>query len=357
MTSNRISIIGRWIVGTTLLVMLGAMTGGCASDQSIISQAAQANTQLQPAIMSDPELANYLQTLGNRIIESAKRADAAGMGPASHTQKGDTSWMFGKNMQFHFVNSKTVNAFTTGGEHMYVYNALFQMCTSEDELAAVMSHEFAHVYCRHVQAGTNRQYEQLGAAGLAAVAGYAAGGQEHGAEYATAAGGGALAAAQFLGMGYTRHDEAQADEWGFYFYSGAGWDPNHFGDFFQAMIDAGYDKTPTELSDHPMLKDRVAAAKARAAEWVEKHDDQFKKPPIADPQKFAALKARAAQIAASTPSDDSLKKAQGLLASFSSCVTPADSQPEQVEARKRLDEAAQKQQQQQQQQPQSNTGQ
>src|SRR5206468_6585679 len=118
----------------------------------------------------------YLQNVGDRIISSANELDKQGFGPASH-KTGDNSWMFSNKMQFHFVNSKTVNAFTTGGEHMYVYNALFQMCKSEDELAAVMSHEYAHVYCRHVQAGTNRQYAQLGAAGAAAVAGYAIGGQ------------------------------------------------------------------------------------------------------------------------------------------------------------------------------------
>jgi len=152
-------------------------------------------------------------------------------------------------------------------------------------------------------------------------------------------------------MGYTRHDEAQADEYGFAFYALAGWDPNHFGDFFQDMIDAGYDKTPTMMSDHPMLKDRVAAAKQRAADWIAKHDEKFKKPPIADPAQFAQLKARAAQIAASTPDDQSLQKAQGLLASFSSCVTPTDEQPEQVAARKRLDEAVAKHQKQTGQQP------
>ncbi|HSV13299.1 MAG TPA: M48 family metalloprotease [Tepidisphaeraceae bacterium] len=332
-------------IHAALLLFLLVALGGCATDNSVINQAAAANQQLQPAIMNDAQLANYIQTLGDRIVAAGKRADQAGMGPSGHT-KEDSAWMFSNKMQFHIVNSKTVNAFTTGGEHMYVYNALFQMCTSEDELAAVMSHEFAHVYCRHVQAGTNRQYAQLGAAGAAAVAGYAVGGKENGATYASTAGSGTLALAKYFGMGYTRHDEAQADEWGFIFYCVAGWDPDHFGDFFQAMIDAGYDKTPTEQSDHPMLKDRVAAAKQRAAEWKQKHDDQFHQPPIADQATFAQLKQRAAQIAASTPDDASLQKAQGLLASFSSCVSPADTQPEQVRVRQRAEEAMQKQQQQ-----------
>ena len=47
-------------------------------------------------------------------------------------------------MRFHLVGSETVNAFDTGGGHIYVYNGLFQLCQNEDELAAVMAHEFAH---------------------------------------------------------------------------------------------------------------------------------------------------------------------------------------------------------------------
>jgi predicted Zn-dependent protease len=63
-------------------------------------------------------------------------------------------------------------------------------------------------------------------------------------------------AGQFIGMGYTRKDEAQADELGFDFYSRAGWDPYRFGDFFQHMIDKGYDKTP-EMERPPQPGQRV----------------------------------------------------------------------------------------------------
>ena len=43
-------------------------------------------------------------------------------------------------------NSKTINAFTTGGHYVYIYDALFQMCKNEDELAAVMAHEYGHIH-------------------------------------------------------------------------------------------------------------------------------------------------------------------------------------------------------------------
>ncbi len=325
----------------TLILSVVLSAGGCASDKSIISKAAAANDQLQPAVMTDADLSGYIQQLGDRVIVAAKIYDNQGQGPKAH-KKGDSSWMFTDRMQFHIVNSKTVNAFTTGGEHMYVYTALFQLCNTEDELAAVMSHEFAHVYCRHVQQGTNRQTGMMVFAYGAQGAGYVAGGSQNGASYADTAGKGAAAIAQFAGMTFTRGDEAEADNWGFRFYGRAGWDPAHFADFFQRMIDLGYDTTPAIKSDHPTLKSRVEAAKTELVDWNKQPNAaSFRKPPLADPTRFAQLKAKAASISASMPDDSKAKQAQKLLASFSSCVAPID-QPEQAAAKQELSKPAAK---------------
>jgi predicted Zn-dependent protease len=316
------------------LICLGFVAGGCATDQAVISQAAQMNTQLEPAIMQDPELAQYLQQVGDRIIGAAKALDAQGYGPKSH-KNGDNKWMFGNDMKFHFVNSKTVNAFTTGGDHMYVYNALFQMCKDEAELAAVMSHEYGHVYARHVGKGMNRQYGLLAAAAALGGAGYLVGGEEHGAEYASLGATAGMAGGQFLNMGFTRKDEAEADKLGFNFYTHAGWDPTKFAEFFQEMIDAGYDKTPAIASDHPTLASRVEDARRRVKE-LPPQAASWQKPPIADAAKFKELQARAAQVAKTTPDDSSLQNSQQLLAALPrSCIIPYTTQDE-VKARQAL---------------------
>src|SRR5262245_47308983 len=127
-----------------MVLLCSAMTG-CASDRSVISQANQEHNALKPAVMNDEELSTYLQSIGDRIIVAATEVDGQHFRPKAHREE-DNAWMFGQGMKFHFVNSKTLNAFTTGGEHMYIYNELFQKCRSEDELAAVMAHEYAHVY-------------------------------------------------------------------------------------------------------------------------------------------------------------------------------------------------------------------
>lgn len=320
------------------LLLATVLLGGCVKDQQVVAQADQLHQGLEPAVMTDPQLASYMQQVGDRIIAAARQLDAQGFGPESHRSE-DTSWMFSQQMQFHLVNSKTLNAFTTGGDHMYIYNELFQNCKDEDELAAVMAHEYGHVYARHVAKGMNRQYAMLGVAGAAGAAGYAAGGKDQGASYASMAAGATLAAAQFVGMGFTRKDENQADELGFAFYTHAGWDPNQFAGFFRTMIEKGYDKTPGMLSDHPTLASRVEETEQRVAQ-LPPEARSWRRPPVADPNQFHQLQARANQVAQTMPDDKTLAKAQQLLNAFPSCVAAVEA-PQQIQAQQQVATEAQ----------------
>ena len=315
------------------------VVGGCAKDSQVINQASQMNTELKPAIIQDPELAGYLQQVGDRIIATAKELDQQGYGPKSHkSEKSD--WMFSSNMKFYFVNSKTLNAFTTGGEQMYIYNELFLQCKSEDELAAVMAHEYGHVYARHVGKGMNRQYTALAAAAALGGAGYVAGGKEHGAEYAALGASAGMVGGQFVNMGFTRGDEAEADKLGFDFYTRSGWDPANFADFFQQMIDKGYDKTPAIVSDHPTLASRVQEAEKRVKE-LPPNASQWRQPPVADQAKFKQLQARAAELGKKLPDDKSLANSQQLLQALPrSCVAPLP-QKDELQAREAIAKKAQ----------------
>jgi len=49
----------------------------------------------------------------------------------------------------HYVNDDTVNAFATLGGHIVIYRGLLEKLTYEDELAAVIAHEVAHIKYRH----------------------------------------------------------------------------------------------------------------------------------------------------------------------------------------------------------------
>lgn len=317
------------------VVLLAGMVG-CTTDRAVISQAQQFHSSLEPAVITDPVLNGYIQQAGNRIIRAAQEY---------YLQEGDDgedrSWMFSEGMQFHLVNSDTINAFTTGGNHMYVYTGLFNMAETEDELAAVMAHEFAHVYGRHVQRGMDRQYGVLGTAALGAVAGYLAGGDDRGMEYAGYGAAAGLITGQLVGMGFTRKDEAEADALGFEFYVRAGWDPDRFADFFQRMIDNGYDRGGAfneYLSDHPSLSSRVEAANARAARIPPNVRQQLRRPPVATPEEFRRLQERAKQVSAAMPQDHTLAASSDLLQALPrSCLTPAIT-PEQQQAAERLEQ-------------------
>ncbi len=326
----------QWLYRRVLMLACFSMalgTIGCAHDAEVVSQAQQVHTQLAPAVMQDADLAGYLQSVGNRIVSAGQQMDKQGLAPKKHKSE-DSSWMYSGKMKFHLVNSSTLNAFTTGGEHMYVYNALFQKCRTEDELAAVMAHEYAHVYCRHIAQSMDRQKGFLGLALAGAGAGALLGGKDNRLEGAAIGGAAGLAVGQFVGLSFTREDEAQADEYGFAFYWRSGWDPKHFGDFFQQLVDAGLDTQPEMTSDHPSLKSRVEIANQRARALGNKAED-YRKAPIADSVRFGQLKSRAAQLGRSLPDDKSMETAQKILSSFSSCVTPMD-QPDQIKARKEL---------------------
>lgn len=55
----------------------------------------------------------------------------------------------GMRFTIHVLRDNTANAFVIPGGHVYVYTGMLDMVTSDDELAAVISHELAHAQMRH----------------------------------------------------------------------------------------------------------------------------------------------------------------------------------------------------------------
>src|SRR5688572_17961211 len=125
-------------ISLVLPTIFGAAS--CATDQSVRAQATDYHKELEPAVLKDPELSDYLQKIGDRVVAAAKELHAQRYGPES-AFKDDSTWMF-TDEEFHLVNSDTLNAFTTGGTHAYIYSQLMRECSNEDELAAVVAHEY-----------------------------------------------------------------------------------------------------------------------------------------------------------------------------------------------------------------------
>src|SRR5437016_2828602 len=93
------------------VVALVGCQSGPVPKANFVAQAEVLHQQaLRTTVVSDPELNEYVNELGRRVIAGATAADA-----------GNTRDPTLANMSFHVVGSPMINAFTTGGGHIYLY--------------------------------------------------------------------------------------------------------------------------------------------------------------------------------------------------------------------------------------------
>lgn len=204
----------------------------------------------QKAILEDPEVSEYLQSLGSRLVAQAPEG----------------------NYHFNFfaVREATINAFALPGGFIGVNYGTVLASRNESELASVIGHEIAHVTQRHI-ARTIRAQSTQGIAQTAAILaavliGAIAGGGDA-MQGAIAIAQGAAAQQQ---VNFTRGNEYEADRVGIGFVAGAGFDPNAMATFFESMsrhegLAGQY--IPEMIQTHPVNSNRIAEARARAAQY------------------------------------------------------------------------------------------
>jgi len=227
----------------------------------------------QNALLEDPETTEYLESVGMRL--AAQSADG------------------GRGYQFFLVKDSSINAFAVPGRFVFVNEGLILATTRESELASVMGHEIAHVTQHHIARAIRAQSQQsmtTAAAMLAAILLGALGGGGQVME-------GGLVVAQGLAaqqqINDVRANEEEADRVGIGYVAGAGYDPNDMASFFEEMgHHEGLASTyiPAMLRDHPVTSDRIAEARARAA--------QFPPHKIHDSQSYALIRERVRVLSA-----------------------------------------------------------
>ena len=212
--------------------------------ESVIHQA-----RMSGAIMDDPEVTDYLNDLGQRLVAAV---------PDSKV-----------DFQFFSVADPQINAFALPGGFVGVNTGLILLTQTESELASVLAHEISHVTQHHIARMIASQKDtllmSLGAlvvAILAAKAGGSSGGQAAQAAMASAQ---ALSIQQQLN--FTRAHEYEADRIGFQRLAAGGFDVTAMGTFMKRMQDAtrfSDSGAPTYLRSHPVTLERIAEAQARA---------------------------------------------------------------------------------------------
>lgn len=196
-------------------------------------------------LVKDPVLNEYLDNLGNRLVQSA------GLEKDSFT--------------FFLVNDNTVNAFAVPGGYIGVHTGLLLTAKDEAGVASVLGHEIAHVTQQHIPRMISAQKQNLLPNLATILAGILLGGQATEAAIA-------IASARSIDnqLTYTRSFEREADRIGISILANSGYDTDAMADFFLLMQQANtlYEtNAPQFLLTHPITTDRIAEAKARAANY------------------------------------------------------------------------------------------
>jgi predicted Zn-dependent protease len=288
------------MVALALLLASGGCQSPPAPAREFVVQADQLHdAALASAVVPDAELKEYLDEIGRRIVEGATAANP-----------NNTRDQTLRNMKFHLVSSpEVVNVFGTGGRHIYVFSGLLRYCETEEELAALLAHAYAHALDLDLQQTGMRPDPQRTLDNLERVV------------YA------------FATNRTTAVHERRADERAFEFYARGGWAPNRFANIFEALPDRGIEgATDTPAPGRLPFDQRAALAREQLAKLPRAARD-WRKPNVADPQNFARLR-RAAAALEEGPAP-TLARPWLYLRAFPNCVLPTD-QPLQREAQEWL---------------------
>jgi predicted Zn-dependent protease len=174
------------------------------------------------------------------------------------------------NAQWEFVvfESDQVNAFALPGGKVGVYTGLLKLAGSDDEVAAVIGHEIAHVTSRHGAERTSQNYAVAGVAALTEIGMQAKDVDPEKRAMVMAAYG--LGSAGLYVLPFSRLHESEADAVGLRFAAGAGYDPRAAITFWQKMAkaNAGAQKPPVWFSTHPSDEQRIANLQKLAPQYI-----------------------------------------------------------------------------------------
>ncbi|MDH5218756.1 MAG: M48 family metalloprotease, partial [Gammaproteobacteria bacterium] len=233
------------------LPSIGTETGGgrlSPLEEEQFGAAFMRSVRLQLPISDDPEVTDYVWNLGYQLVSNSDF----------------------NTRPFHFfvVNEAIINAFAGPGGYIGINTGLILASQDENELAAVIAHETAHVSQRHLDRAYSTAEKLTLPTAAAIVAAILLGGRDINlAEAALAA---TLAANIQTQLNFTRKHETEADHIGMQILTASGFDPFAMARFFERLQqqDRLYDdQVPEFLRTHPVTTNRIAESKGRASSY------------------------------------------------------------------------------------------
>ncbi len=263
-TSHLLRALCIWAVGSVLSCAAVNQINFLSTEEEVeIGRQAAGEVEREIGLYDDPEVAAYVDSLGQALARHSRRPD----------------------LEYHIqvVDTDEVNAFALPGGWLYVNRGLMVAAENESELAGVMGHEIGHVVGRHGARQISKQF------GLAVLVELVAGGEGDPSLARDIAGQFVQVGAGLTLLKYGRDAEREADRFAVEETYGAGIDPNGTATFFEKLM-AMHESEPEGVdrwfSTHPATAERIARVRAEIA----------KLPPRAglkvDSERFQEVKAR-----------------------------------------------------------------
>jgi len=217
-------------------------------------------------LIHDPLIINYVNKIGKQIVNILP------------------SNLY--NFNFYVVHEKVYNAFAGPGGHIVINSGLIEAMDSEQELAGILSHEIAHVICRHI----SERIEKSKITSFATLAGLIAGIMV-GGDPGTALVLGSMAAQYSYELSYSRENEREADQNGIRYMTMAGYGINGLLTILKKIKSKSWietTNTPTYVMTHPATNERMAYIDTYLEMYPEKANNELK----IDPSDFKKVKSR-----------------------------------------------------------------
>ncbi len=263
--SNKVSLVVKsikYISTTTILVFL---LSGCAS----IGTYNPATGRKEFIAISTASEVNMGRNVHRELIKKyglsnnkgkLERLRAIGRRLAACSDRRDYEY------NFYLLQKDTLNAFTTPGGNIYMFEGLYDKLETDDEIAATLAHEIGHCAAKHV------------AKRLQATLGYniisslifsqikIKDKKKKSIAYAT------NSIMSVVMLGYSREDEYMADSLGIKYMYLAGYAPEGMLKALKVLKENSKGpEGPLILRSHPYLDDRITQAKIEIQEIKEKY--------------------------------------------------------------------------------------
>ena len=211
-----------------------------------IGQQSMLQIRASQQFLADPEINDYLNQLGARLVENSAEPSL--------------------EFEFFAINDYNVNAFALPGGFIGVNAGLLLTAQSESELASVLSHEISHVTQHHLARMVSAQQgDSLASMAAIAIAILAARNNPQASQAAII---GAQASSVQKQLNYTRLHEQEADRIGFAILQKSGFNTHAMPEFLERLQRATRlleGNAPNYLRTHPVTSDRIADIENRVS--------------------------------------------------------------------------------------------